>query len=618
MPPVPDLVTAAAPAPGSLLSGGPAAAPAADPGAARGAETPPAELDRALSELGDAALGFARMPPREKASLLRALLPGLLAAARPQVEASCAAAGLDPGSAAAGEAWLAGPCATLAQVRLLAEALEDIAARGRPQLRRGAVRARPDGRVEVDVFPAGLKDAALHGPLRARALMQPGATRAGVLEAQAPFYRQRDPEGGVALVLGAGGAASVPLRDALHKLFVDGRVVALAASPESAPLAALLERALAPLVSRGLLRFVHVGPEAAAYLAAHPAVAEVHVTGAAAAHDALVWGPPGPLQAGRRASGERLLHKPITSVLGGVRPVVVMPWLYGRDELWCQVRLLASRVVSSASLGDPAAHVLVLPRGFVQRPLLFRMLHRALAAVPPRRALDPEAEARHAALTAGRPPLERERLEGSADAPLPSGVVRIGEPGPGAPPWTLIAGLSASDPAEPLFSIEPRCGVLSIVEIGSSDPVELLEAAVRFCNDRLQGTLGASIVAHPISEEDPAVGAALDRALLELRYGVVAVNQAPAAAHALVVPPWGGHPSATLADIQSGLGFVHNSAMLAHVEKTILRAPLTTFARPPSSCDHRRAHVVGERLAACAADPRWGNVARVAAAALRG
>ncbi|WP_437659416.1 hypothetical protein [Sorangium sp. So ce1182] len=619
MPPVPDVATAAAdPAPGNPASSDTAAAPAAEPGAAPGPETSPAELDRALSELGDAALGFARMPPRDKASLLRSLLPGLLAAARPQVEASCAAMGLDPRSAASGEAWLAGPYPTLSHVRLLAEALEDIAARGRPRLARGAVRERADGRVEVDVFPARRGDAALHGPVRARALMLPGATRAGVREEQARFYQQRDPEGGVALVLGADDVASVPLREALHQLFVEGRVVALATSPRSAPLGVILERALAPLVSRGLLRFVYASADVSAYLAAHPAVGEVHVTGSAAAHDALVWGPPGASQALRRASGERLLQKPISSTLGGVSPVLVMPWLYGGDELWFQARVLASQVVSNASPGSHAAQVLVLPRGFVQRPLLLRLLHRALSAVPPRRPGHPDAEARYAALTAGRAPLEREVLDGTPDAPLPRGVVRIGEPGPGELPWTLVAGLSGSDADEPLFSTEPRCGLLSIVEVGSSDPVEFLAAATRFCNDRLRGTLGASIVAHPISAEDPAVGAALERALLELRYGVIAVNQAPAAAHAAVVPPWGAHPSATPADIQSGLGFVHNTAMLGQVEKTILRAPLTTFPRPPSFCDHRRSHVVGERLAACAADPGWGNIARVVSAALRG
>ncbi|WP_437276206.1 hypothetical protein WME90_33850 [Sorangium sp. So ce375] len=616
--PIPEAVAADLPPGSAAASSGAAAVPAGDPRAARGAETSSAELDRALSELGDAALGFARMPLLEKASLLRSSLPGLLAAARPEVEASCADRGLDPGSSASGEAWLAGPCVTLSQARRLAEALEDIAARGRPRLGRGVVRARADGRIEVEVFPTCLKDTALHGPLRARVLMQPGATRESVREGQARFYQQRDPEGGVALVLGAGDVAGVPLRDALHKLFVEGRVVVVAMSPRSAPLGAIIERALAPLVSRGLLRFVYGGAEVGASLAAHPAVSEVHVTGPAAAHDALVWGPPGPQQARRRASGERLLDKPVSSTLGGVSPVLVMPWLYGGDELWFQARCLASQIVSGAASGSHAASLLVLPRGFVQRPLLFRMLHRALAAVPPRRAAHPEVEARHAALTAGRTPIEPDRLEASADVPLPYGVARIGAPGPGELPWTLIAGLAASDAAEPLFSTEPIGGVLSVVEVGSSDPVEFLEAATRFCNDRLQGSLGATIVVHPMSEEDPAVGAALDRALLELRYGVIAVNQAPAAAHAAVVPPWGGHPGSTLADIQSGLGFVHNTAMLAQVEKTILRAPLTAFPRPPGFCDHRRSHVVGERLAACAAEPRWGNVARVVSAALRG
>ncbi|AUX25293.1 aldehyde dehydrogenase [Sorangium cellulosum] len=626
----PDSDPAAAHAPGGAALSEPAVTndepavangalePEAAMDAAHGAETPAAELDRALSELGAAALGFARMSPRDKTSLLRSMLPGLLAAARPMVEASCAEKRLDPGSAASGEAWLSGPCVTLAHARLLAEALEDIAARGRPRLGRGAVRVRADGRVEVDVFPARLRDAVLHGPLRARALMQPGATRAGVLEGQAPFYQQRDPDGGVALVLGAGDAASVPLRDALHKLFVDGRVVALKMSPRNAYLGPILERALAPLVSRGLLRVVYGGADVGAYLAGHPAVSEVHITGSAAAHDALVWGPPGPLAARRRASGEPLLGKPITSALGNVGPVLVMPWLYGEDELWFQARGLASQIASSTSLGRDAARVLVLPRGFAQRSLLLRMLRRALAGAPPRRAGHPGAEAQRAALLGGRPPLADTHLEGSADAPLPRGAARLGAPGPGELPWTLVTGLTEADADEPLFSTESPCGLVPIVEVGSSDPAEFLSAATRFCNERLRGTLSATLVAHPASEQDPAVEAALDRALLELRYGVIAVNHAPAAAHAVVVPPWGGHPSATLADIQSGLGFVHNTAMLGQVEKAILRAPLTTFPRPPSFRDHRRAHVVGERLSACAARPGWGAVARVIAAALRG
>jgi acyl-CoA reductase-like NAD-dependent aldehyde dehydrogenase len=582
------------------------------------AETPPHALDQALAELGDAALGFARMPAREKAELLRSLLPGLLATARAQVEASCAEKGLDPASPAAGEEWLAGPVPTIANVRLLAEALEDIAARGRPRLGRGAARVREDGRVEVDVFPQGPKEAALYGALRARVLLEPGATRASVEEEQARFYQQRDPEGRVALVLGAGNVASIPPMDALYKLFVEGRVVVLKMSPVNAYLGPIFERAFAPLTARGLLRIVHGGPEVGAYLAAHPAVSEVHITGASATHDAIVWGPPGPEQARRRALGEPALGKPVTSELGNVSPVLVAPFFHGEDELWYQARSVAAQVVNNASFNCNAAKMLVLPRGFPQRPLFLRMLRRALVAVAPRRAYYPGAAARHAALTAGRPPLDEARLEGSADVPLPRGVVRLAAPGPGALPWTLISGLDEEDAGEPLFTTEPFCSILSIVEVGSSDPVEFLDAATRFCNERLWGTLSASLVVHPSGEEDPAIAAAIERALLELRYGAIAVNQWPAYLYATVVPPWGGHPSATLADVQSGLGFVHNTAMLGRIEKTILRAPLTAIPRPPIFPDHRRSHEVGERFAAYAAAPSWAGVARVAASALRG
>jgi hypothetical protein len=122
--------------------------------------TAPAELDRAIAELGDRARPFAGMSVPEKASLLRELVPRLAAVAREQVLAACAAKGIDPGSPMAGEEWLSGPFATITNARLLAEALDDIAARGRPRLPRRAIRVR-NGRVEVRVHPLNGKEAAL-------------------------------------------------------------------------------------------------------------------------------------------------------------------------------------------------------------------------------------------------------------------------------------------------------------------------------------------------------------------------------------------------------------------------------------------------------------------------
>src|SRR5215468_6384163 len=123
--------------------------------------TPRAALDRAVAAVGDQRTAFAKMPPREKAALLREVLPLLVRASRAWVEAGCKAKGIRADSPLSGEEWFAGPLVTARNVRLLASSLEQIASSGRPPLGR-SVKKRPDGRVEVDIFPAGGFDPALY------------------------------------------------------------------------------------------------------------------------------------------------------------------------------------------------------------------------------------------------------------------------------------------------------------------------------------------------------------------------------------------------------------------------------------------------------------------------
>lgn len=541
------------------------------------------------------------MAVREKAALARSLVPRLLAVAKAQVLEACRAKGIDPSSPMAGEEWLAGPCATISNARLLADALDDIAAKGRPRLPRNAVRVR-NGRVEVSVFPLSAKDAALFSGYQVYVVLEDGTDRHTPLEEQAAFYRKGGDEGGVSLVLGAGNVASISPMDVLYKLFIEGRVVLLKMSPVNEYLGPFIEEAFAPLLERGFLRVVYGGGDVGAYLAEHPGVTDIHITGSAATHDRIVWGPPGPEQARRKAENDPALKKPITSELGNVSPIMIMPTLYAEDELWFQARGVATQVVNNASFNCNAGKMLVLPKGWAQRGLFLEMLQRALTSARLRRAYYPGAADRYASLTAGKDP------------------IKLGEPreGEGELPWTLVCGLDPKDASEPLFSNEPFCGMISEVEVGGTDPIEYLDAATRFCNETLWGTLNCAIVAHPLHEEDPAVKDALDQAILKLRYGAVAINHWPALVYALVVPPWGGHPSATLADVQSGIGFVHNTQMLGRVEKAVVRGPLRTFPKPAYFYDNRRMSDIGERLAAYQADPSWGKVLAVAAAALRG
>jgi acyl-CoA reductase-like NAD-dependent aldehyde dehydrogenase len=578
------------------------ASPAIEPLPAEPARSSPApDLDRAVAELGDQARAFARMPPREKAALLRSLLPRIAAAAAEQVNVACRAKGLDPESARAGEEWLAGPAAVLANTRLLAESLEAIAARGRPDLPKAIL--RDDDRAEVLIAPRGLHEKALYNGIEAKVIFQEGLHPKEVPGAQAAFYQRQDPEGGVSLILGAGNVASIAPMDALYKLFVEGQVALVKMSPVNAYLTPAFEQAFAPLIERGFLRIVQGGGEEGAYLVNHAGVSDVHLTGSAVTHDLMVWGPPGAERDRRKSSNDPILKKPITSELGNVSPIVVMPYLYSKGELWSQARNVASQVANNASFNCNAGKMLVLPRGWTQAEMFLGMIEKALAAAPLRKAYYPGAEARWSRLTAGR---ER--------------VITLGASGPedGKLPWTIIRDLDVGRVDEPLFTTEPFCSILSVVAIGSDDPVAFLGAATRFCNDRLWGTLSCAITIHEAQEEDPTIALALEKALVELRYGAVALNQWPAMLYALASPPWGGHPSATLADVQSGLGFVHNTPMLGRIDKAVLRAPLEGSPKPAYFLDNKKMRDIGERLTRDAAAPSLGGVASVAMAAIRG
>ncbi len=138
-----------------------------------------------------------------------------------------------------------------------------------------------------------------------------------------------------------------------------------------------------------------------------------------------------------------------------------------------------------------------------------------------------------------------------------------------------------------------------------------------FANDRLWGTLSAGLVVHPQSLRDPMVAAALERAISRLRYGTVCLNAWSGLSFSFAAPPWGGHPSSRLDDIQSGRGWVHNTSMLEGIEKVVLRHPLTARPKPGYFASHRTAHAMMPRLMALEERARWSKVPAVVAAAMR-
>jgi acyl-CoA reductase-like NAD-dependent aldehyde dehydrogenase len=458
------------------------------------------------------------------------------------------------------------------------------------------VYAREDGQLVARVFPSDGYERAMFAGVSSEVWIEPGHAAT-----QGRIYREPSAGGRVALVLGAGNVSSIAPMDAFYKLFVENEVVVLKTNPVNAYLGAHWERALAPLIEAGYLAIVHGGAKEGAHLAEHPRVDTLHVTGSDKTYDAIVWGPTEEERVRRKAAHDPKNRRPFTAELGCVTPVLVVPGPWSAADLDFQARQVAGMVAHNASFNCTAAKVLVVAKGWLQREAFLRKVEAALAAIPPRKAYYPGAVDRWRAFLDHYP---RSRV-------LAAGPSR----GQDVVPWTLIPEV-ADAPGEYALSNEAFCGVLAIVALDASGPVDFLAKAVDFANDRCWGTLSATMLVHPSTrDEHPRE---LDRAIAALRYGAIGVNAWSSLAYALVAPTWGAFPGHPAEDIRSGSGVVHNTFMFDHPQKSVVVAPFRIRPKPVWFADHRNLLGVGRKLVAMEASPSIGRLAAVAFEGLRG
>jgi acyl-CoA reductase-like NAD-dependent aldehyde dehydrogenase len=504
------------------------------------------QMDGAIARLREGAKSLVKLSIDQRIMLVDSMQRGLLRVGKDMVEAGCKAKGIIPGSRQVAEEWSTGPWGVVRQLRLIRESLAALKRSGNTPI--GPVARTVDGRLTVRLFPGNAIDRVLFKGITAEVRMRAGVTEESLERDRARFYRQPDHDGRVLLVLGAGNIAAIAPMDVITKMFNEGKAVLLKMNSVNAYLGPYIEEAFAGAIRQNFLAVLYGGADEGRYLVYHRDIDEVHITGSDKTHDDIVWGPPGPEREMRMQRKEPLLKKPITSELGNVSPVILVPGPYSVGELRYQAEDTATSFLMNASFMCCAAKMLVLPEGWPGSDAFVAGMRETCVKVPPRRAYYPGAEDRWVKLTAGR-----ERIQ------------HVGNPMPGSLPWTFISGLDSKARDEPLYTQEPFCSVISETRLGCTDPVEFLEQAVEFCNDTLWGTLNANLIVHPRSLKDPRINEAVERAIAKLRYGVVAVNAFIGMPFVFAAPPWGAYPGSTPYDIQSGSGFVHNTSMLDRI-----------------------------------------------------
>lgn len=397
----------------------------------------------------------------------------------------------------------------------------------------------------IDVYPLNWFDPFLI-PGKGQVYLKAGDTKP--VSGKAIRERHGGP-GELCVILGAGNVTALNLGDVCNKVLLDGAVAVVKVNPVNEYSGPSLERCLAPLIERGALKVVYGGAPVGKALVEHPLVESVHITGSDKTYDAIVW-------QGKPKSGEPALKKPITAELGCVSPVVICPGEWSDDDLKQKALEICRNVASNASCNCLANKVLVTSAAWPQREKFLEQLREGFKSLPPRFVYYPGSTEKLARFQKAYPSAET-FFHGAA---LPEGCG----------PFVLnhSVSLEAAGADEPAFREEPWSTVLSEVPLKEAGTEEFLSAASEFCNERLWGTLSATLVIHP--KEEKGHPEALSRFLRAMKYGTVAVNNAPAFAIMMNGAVWGAFPGSTPADIQSGNGWVRNSLCIENIEKTVV------------------------------------------------
>ena len=565
-------------------------------------------LDRKVQELAEGSIRWADSPLKKRAALLERTKHTIIASAGAWVDAAVAIKGLDPLSPLVGEEWISGPYAAISASAALATSVAALA-KGTSPLAGAKFARAPGDRVSITVLPQNAMESVLFNGFSAEVWMAPGLQVAEIRAAAgrgalAHGKPDKAPEpGGVGLVLGAGNITSIPPLDVLYELVAENRAVLLKLNPILADMLPVFESALSPLIEFGVLRIVQGAADVGGYLVQHPGIDHVHITGSAATHDVIVYGQ-STAGASAKSAGTPRLTKPITSELGGVSPIIIVPSAWTRRDLRYQAEHVVTQRLHNGGYNCIAGQVVVLSADWPQKAEFLAELRGALQRAPGRPAWYPGSDVRVGSAAATYPETERFGRDGGR----------------------LLISLPAGGDSALLVSTEYFSPVLGVIEVPGTSQ-KFLDAAVALVNHDFVGTLGANVIVEPRAAN--AMGDGFLAAIAALHYGTIGINVWTGLGFLTAAAPWGAYPGATIADVKSGIGVVHNALLIDSPERVVVRGPFrpfpysfahgefTLFPKPPWFVTARTAAKTGRLLADFAARPSWLKMPAIFASAFR-
>ena len=359
------------------------------------------------------------------------------------------------------------------------------------------------------------------------------------------FSKRYDIEPSITLVLGAGNFSSIPYLDVLYHLITRRSVILLKLNPVNEYLKPVFEKVFKNFIERGYIIVTNGNINESKYMATHPGINHIHLTGSDKTYEDIVYG--------RELTGNersiktvtKLNSKPITSELGNVTPIIIHPGKWSTSDIKYQARKIVTGKLNNNGFNCIAAQVVVLPDGWGHTDTLIKYVKYYMNKVKDRKAYYPDSIER---LTK----LEKDKS------------------------YERVNSLSCSTPhltreikAYNKYELdEVWSSTIYFRKIGYSSAEDYVKKATDYCNNELWGNLGVSVI---IKDHNNKFNKHITNSYIEnLRYGTIAINEWAAIGYIIPQLPWGGFPGNKDNDIQSGQSFVHNSMLFESPLKGIV------------------------------------------------
>ena len=387
------------------------------------------------------------------------------------------------------------------------------------------------------------------------------------------FSKRYDIDPSITLVLGAGNFSSIPYLDVLYHLITRKSVILLKLNPVNEYLKPVFEKVFQNFIERGYIIVTTGNIDESKYMASHPGVNHIHLTGSDKTYEDIVFGRELTVNERKFKSLSKLNKKPITSELGNVTPIIIHPGKWSTSDIKYQARKIVTAKLNNNGFNCIAAQVVVLPDGWGQTDTLIKFVKHYMSKAKERKAYYPES-------------IERlEKLEKD------KGYERVNALSCVTPHLTREIKSYSKFEIDEVWS-----STIYFKKIEYTSIEDFAHKAIDYCNNELWGNLGVSVI---IKNHDRKFNKHITNLYIdELNYGTVAINEWAAIGYIIPQLPWGGYPGNKDNDIQSGQSVVHNSMLFESPLKGVVNTKfrISKIIDPPWFVTNKKARRLFKNL----------------------